>query len=148
MSDHVLFNNPAYGEEVASIVGVGLPPRSSSIVRVRFGHLMGGVIYYSKQGTTSISAHVGARTPYWLNRDMLFAIFDYPFRQLAMERIYVMVNARDEHAVRFNTNIGFRRVTVIPKYFKHGADCLVMCMECEDCRFLNVKPRSIKANIH
>jgi hypothetical protein len=146
MSDHVLFNSPAYGEEVANLAGTYLPPRSASICRVRDGVLLGGVVYYNKSGNESIFVHVGAYDPHWLNRDMLYVVFDYPFNQLRVKRVFGMVKETNDASIRLSLNAGFKQVARIDGVYKHGVACLIMRMDREDCRFLAVRPRSIKSN--
>lgn len=148
MSDHVLFNSPAYGAEVAGMVGTELPPKSSSICRVRNGTLLGGAVYFNKFGTTSISAHIAGKDPHWLNRDLLFMLFDYPFNQLKVERIFGFVAEDNQHAIRFNLKLGFTFVTHIPHMYKNDTACLVMQMEREYCRFLLLRQMYTKLRRH
>lgn len=146
--EHILFNSPAYGEEITNLVGTDLPPKSSSIVRVKYGRLLGGAVYFNKFGTVSISVHVASRTPHWLTRDLLFMLFDYPFNQLGVKRLFGFVASDNPHAIKFNHKLGFRDVNWIPDMLKGGATCIVMRMDREDCRFLSIKPRVMTRNYH
>lgn len=125
------------------MVGTELPPRAASICRVRDGELLGGAVYYNLFGQVSISVHVAGKHPHWLSRDMLYVLFDYPFVQLGVERLFGMVADDNPHAIQFNMGLGFRIVAEIDGMFKNNAACLVMRLDREDCRFLNIKPRSL-----
>jgi RimJ/RimL family protein N-acetyltransferase len=144
--DHVLFNSPAYAEEVAKLARVQLPLKHTSFCRVRDGELLGGIIYYDKRGKESVSAHIGAYSPHWINRTMLFVGFDFPFNQLQVKRIFGFVPETNEQAVQFNQKLGFQIVNRIEYYFKHGVACLVMRLDREDCRYLAVKARFMREN--
>jgi RimJ/RimL family protein N-acetyltransferase len=146
--DHILFNSPAYGEEIAHLVGTELPPKSASIARVRMGTLLGGAVYYNKFGTTSISAHIAGKEEHWLTRDLLWCMFDYPFNQLGVQRIFGFVAEDNPRAVRFNLKLGFRFASVIDGMFKNDVACAVMRLDREDCRWLKLTPRSITRHYH
>lgn len=143
--DHVLFNS-AYGEQIAHLVGTELPPRSASIARVRNGTLMGGAVYYNKFGDSSISAHIAGNHPRWLTRDMLFVLFDYPFNQLQVNRIFGFVAEDNPHAIQFNLKLGFRFASEIPGMFANETTCVVMRMDRDNCRFLDVRPKRLYPN--
>ena len=51
---------------------------------------MGGVIFSNYTGE-SIAMHSAAWDQHWINRDMLFVIFDYPFNQLGVKRMFGQV---------------------------------------------------------
>ena len=44
----------------------------------------------------------------WLNRDFLFAMFDYPFNQLGVNRITGLVAKKNKEARRFDEHLGFK----------------------------------------
>ena len=90
--------------------------------------------------------HIGGLDPHWINRDMLFVTFDYPFNQLGVKRIFGQVPEDNLHAQEFNVNLGFKYVARIEGVFPHNIACMVMCMEREECRFLTLKPRGIVSN--
>jgi len=77
---------------------------------------------------------------------VLFAVFDYPFNQLGVKRLFGHV-PEDNHGARlFNQKMGFQYVARIEGVFKHGIACLVMRLDREQCRFLTVRPRTIMSN--
>ena len=141
------FNDPQDGEEIAEMAGTTfVPHRNISICRHKNGRRMGGVIYtnYTKE---SIVAHWAAWDPYWINRDMIFVCFDYPFNQLGVKRIFGYVPESNAHAYNINRKMGFKPVVAIEGVFEHNIACIVMRMERDDCRLLKVRPRNIKSHL-
>lgn len=135
-------NNPLHGAAIASLTSTpyhfGL---DSCISRSRAGKLLGGVIYqqYFKR---SIVIHVAGFDPHWLNRDLLWAIFDYPFNRLGVEQILGFVPSTNAHALEFDKKIGFQIVTKIPDVVP-GGDMLVISMRRNECRWLAYNPRGL-----
>jgi RimJ/RimL family protein N-acetyltransferase len=107
--------------------------------------LMGGSVFqnYTEE---SIAIHVASFEPNWINRDLLFATFGYPFLQLEVQRIFGQVAADNAAALTFDLHLGFREIARIPKVFQGGVDDVVMCMERTECRFLR-RPRSMQVKL-
>jgi RimJ/RimL family protein N-acetyltransferase len=143
MFSRVAINEVRFGYETAKLAGTDYNPDiDMNFARIHEGHYLGGVVYKNYTGT-SISMHIGSTTPHWVNRDMLWVSFDYPFRQLAVKRIFGFVPENNEHALAFDQKAGFRPVARIPGFYEDDIDCIVVCMELTDCRFLSIKPRTI-----
>lgn len=146
--DHIVFNERADGNAIAALAGTAFNPgRDVSICRVRNGYRLGGVIFSHFTGE-SISMHSASWDQHWINRDMLYVTFDYPFNQLGVKRIFGQVPEDNLHAQQFNTKVGFKEVARIEGVFPGPLACVVMCLERKDCRFLRVKPRNIGRNVH
>lgn len=148
MMDQIIFNGPADGHEIALTAGTSFNPESgTSICRHRGETRLGGVIFTHFTGE-SIAIHSAGWHPHWINRDMVFVTFDYPFNQLGVKRIFGQVPESNDHAYQFNRKLGFRTVARVEGVFKHNVACLVMRMDREECRFLGVKPRNIQSHLH
>lgn len=133
---------------IAEKAGAPFNPRgSASIARVRDGFVLGGAVYYHSTGE-SIAAHIAAFDEHWLNRDLLWVMFDYPFNQLCVKRIFGEISEDNTAALRFNEKLGFRKVARIEGVFPNNTACIVMRIDREDCRFLTIKPRTIGRNVH
>lgn len=149
--DHIVLNDPHWGQEIAKVAGTYYdPPHSSCVMRLRDDdEPVGGVIYTGYTGE-SIVIHSGSWTPHWINRDMLYVVFDYPFNQLGVKRLFGHVPEDNLHARTFNEKVGFRYVARIEGVFKHGVACMVMRLDREGCRFLSVRSRTIisRKNVH
>jgi len=113
------------------------------ICRVRDNVRLGGVLF-NNYNEESIQIHSASWLPRWGNRDLLFITFDYPFNQLGVKRIFGMVPEDNRKALAFNAHLGFRHVARVEGVYKDGVACMVMCMERHDCRFLRVRPRSLR----
>jgi RimJ/RimL family protein N-acetyltransferase len=142
-SDRIRFNDPFDGDAIAGVAGTHFNPLIDvSICRVRDNSRLGGVIFnnYTEE---SIAIHSASWVPRWVNRDLLWVTFDYPFNQLGVNRIFGMVPEDNHHARAFNSNLGFEDVARIAGVYQGNVACRVMCMERGACRFLNIRPRSL-----
>jgi RimJ/RimL family protein N-acetyltransferase len=142
--DQIVVNNPEHTQAIADLVGIPVNPEPISISRVKDDKLLGGVIFYDYTGE-SLCVHVGAWDDHWINRDMLFCMFDYPFNQMHVGRIFAKIPADNEHSLRFNEKLGFQTVAVIPGVYIGGIDCVLRVIEKPAAeRFLRIKPRHIQ----
>lgn len=105
----------------------------------REGKLLGGVIYDNFR-VRSIQMHIVALATDWGYRDMAHMVFDYPFNQLGVERIFAMVPSTSEKILDFDRRMGFVDETKIMGAVPDG-DLVVLCMDRAHCRWLNLKPR-------
>jgi RimJ/RimL family protein N-acetyltransferase len=138
----IQMNNPEHGYAIAEAAGVIFNPEADIVIsRLSNGELAGGVLYngYTR---ASINMHVAAFSPRWGSRDMLWVCFDYPFNQLGCKKVFGQVPSKNEHALEFNLKLGFKIETLIPDVFPED-DLLVVSMVREDCRWLNIKPRTL-----
>jgi RimJ/RimL family protein N-acetyltransferase len=98
------------------------------------GELVAGVVFESFTGTAA-NIHVAGVGKYWMNRALLFATFDYAFRQLGLKRLTGLVEAANEHALAFDLHLGFeieaRMVDAVP-----SGDVIILRMTPDNCRFL------------
>lgn len=144
----IRFNFPGDGGLIAKhsggAAGTFNPACDISIGHIINGQLIGGVIFNSFNHE-SIQIHSASWDPHWIDRDMLFVTFDYPFNQLGVKRLFGLVPADNEHALSFNRKVGFKDVAHIDGVFPGDIACVVMRLDRDDCRFLNVRPRSIMA---
>jgi len=146
--DEIVFNDAEQGDAIATAAGTFFRPAVDiSICRVRNDVLLGGVVFTNYTGE-SIEIHTASFEDHWVNRDLLFVTFDYPFNQLGVKRLFGRVPEYNVRALRLNANLGFRSVARIDGVFEHGTACIVMRMDRDDCRFLAVKPRGIKSNLN
>ena len=148
MSDRLVFNDLECGEAIAHTAGTDYNPKTCvSICRVKGSFRVGGVIFSHYTGE-SIAIHSASWVPHWINRDLLFVTFDYPFNQLGVKRIFGQVAEDNDEARRFNENLGFRYVARVEGVFPDDIACMVMRMDREDCRFLKIRPRNIQPYVH
>lgn len=86
--------------------------------------------------------HVAAFRPRWINRDLLWAAFHYPFVQLGVKKVFGQVPEDNTKALELNRNLGFKEETRIADVYPEG-DMVLMSMYKADCRWLSIKPRGI-----
>jgi RimJ/RimL family protein N-acetyltransferase len=144
--DRIIFNHEGHGYSISSLTGTRFDPKKdTSIGRVHNGKLVGGVLFTDYTGE-SISIHTASWDQHWISRDLLFVVFDYPFNQLEVKRIFGRVPESNYQALRFNRHCGFRDVARVEGVYKHNIAQIVMRCDREDCRFLGIKPRGIQSN--
>jgi hypothetical protein len=146
----VITNHLAIGAFVARVAGCLYDPANDSVIGVvdddkPRAWVRGGVIYTGFTGS-SCFVHVAARDEKWLTHDMLWAAFDYPFRQLGCGMMFSIIAAANNHALRFNLRIGFKELYHIPGMFPSG-DGVLTGMARAECRWLGLKPRTLVAGM-
>lgn len=108
---------------------------------VRGDCLVAGVVY-NNFGGAGVCAHIAAIPgKRWLTREFLYAMFDYPFRQLGKRRITALVARRNKAARRFTENLGFQHEGCL-RHALERDDIIVYGMLAEECRFL--KPELLR----
>jgi RimJ/RimL family protein N-acetyltransferase len=140
----IVFNNTEFGHAIATAAGTHFNPAVDvSIGRVnKNGNLLGGVIYSGYTGA-SIGIHVAAFSDYWINKDMLWVTFHYPFVRLGCHKIFGQVPSYKTKTLEFDKKLGFIEEARIKDFFPDG-DLIVLSMKREDCRWLSIKPQNLK----
>lgn len=123
-----------------------MPGVDTAIGRVSKDTLLGGVILTDYTGE-SIAIHTASWVPRWVNRDLIFVVFDYPFNQLGVKRIFGRLPETYEWAHSFNLHCGFRDVARIEGVYEHNVAQIVMRLDREDCRFFGIRPRRVRSNL-
>jgi len=145
MSDFIATNDPDLGRRIAKTAGTtynaGIDP---SVARIKDGELLGGVVFTNYTGE-SMGIHVAAYDDHWLNRDLLYVVFDYPFRQLGVKRLFSQMPEDNKVAIHFNRRLGFEFVTRVEGVYRNNVACIVTKMEATNCRFLSIKPQRVIA---
>ena len=102
------------------------------------GELIAGILIDSYVRGARCSMHCAGEGRRWLNREFLFACFDFAFRQLDCKVIINTVDSDNEASLRFTEHIGFSEVARIPE---GGGDCdlVIFAMQRKTCRWLNMK---------
>tara|TARA_R110000868_G_scaffold247991_3_gene504353 strand:+ start:7868 stop:8314 length:447 start_codon:yes stop_codon:yes gene_type:complete len=107
--------------------------RGSAIGKIKDGELVAGILYEDSNGT-NIMGHIAGEGQ-WLDKTLLWIMFDYPFRQLGVNRITASVNSDNVKSIAFLERIGF-----IMEARLHGAtskgDILLFRMFKSECKYL------------
>lgn len=69
-------------------------------------------------------------------RKLLWATFDYPFRQLGLEALIGIVNSNNEQAMKYDQHLGFKEVYRFEGMHEDGGDIVVFRMNKDECRFI------------
>jgi hypothetical protein len=140
-------NNYEHGRAIMKSINSAFTEVTMQVIsRSEGGELLGGVVYENYTGPGgSILAHIAGFAPNWINRDILFVMFDYPFTQLDCKQAFGQVAAKNTHSVEFNKKLGWEEVITLEGVFPDD-DMILMRYRRENCRFLNVKPRSVRSN--
>lgn len=137
------FNNSVDGMAIAAKAGaVYNAACDMCIARVEKGQLIGGVIYSGYTGA-SINIHMAGFRPNWVNKDMLWIAFHYPFVQLEVKKIFGQVGTHRPEILKIDLQLGFKVEATIKDVYPEG-DMLVLSMYKDDCRWLDLKPVNIQ----
>lgn len=137
-------NNIEHGERIMKAAGSDYSDRLMQVIsRSENGVLMGGVVYENYTGAGgSCLVHIAGFEPNWINRDLLWIMFDYPFRQLDCRQAFAQVASKNTKALEFCKSIGWEILHILEAVFPDG-DMVLLRMKREQCRFLGIKPRSV-----
>lgn len=124
-----------HAREIAKAAGCFFNPECDvCLSRVEGDRLLGGVIFQGYKGA-SIGIHVAGFDPRWLDRDMLWIAFAYPFIQLGVTKLFGQIPSDNRKALDFNRKLGFIEEVRISGVYP-DADLVVMSMTREQCRWL------------
>jgi RimJ/RimL family protein N-acetyltransferase len=140
LPDAIVTGNLDHAYLIAAAARCKFDPTIDTVIsRTRDEKLLGGVIFTSFTGA-SISIHAAGFAPRWLNNNMLWIAFDYPFNQVDVSKVIGEVPSRNRKALDFNAKLGFKEEARIREYYP-DADLVILSMRREDCRWLKLKPR-------
>lgn len=136
-------NNLEHAYALATEIGIFFNPVCDHCIsNEKDGRLLGGVIFQGFTGA-SIQIHVAGFDPRWIDRDMLWMAFVYPFEQLKVKKLIGQIPSDNRKALDFNRKLGFIEETRVAGVYRTG-DMVVMTMTREQCRWLNRGSRGKK----
>lgn len=139
--DRIVFDDVDAAKKIARAAPCVYSPRHDRcIARMKGERLLGGVIYQGYTGA-SIEMHVAGFDPVWLSRDLLWAVFAYPFIQLGCLKVIGRVKQSNSKALEFDLKLGFKEEARVRDVYPDG-DLFILTMRREDCRWLKLSPRS------
>lgn len=97
------------------------------------GHLR-GVVGFDGYNGASVVMHM-AGEPGWIDKAMLHAAFDYPFRTLECTQVLAFVPSGNEAALEINRRLGFEDVVELDGAHPDGA-IVVLRMRRADCKWI------------
>ena len=99
------------------------------------GELVAGVAYGDWNGVNVVAHIASDGSKRWLTREYLAVIFDYPFKQLKVNRITCMIGGNNHDSRRLCEHLGFELETTLKGAHPSG-DLLVYRLWRQDCRYL------------
>lgn len=139
--DHIVIDDVQAAQQIAEAVHIGYDPaRMHCVARMRGDRLLGGVIFEGYTGS-SIELHVAGFDPRWITRDILWAIFAFPFLQLNCKKVIGRVAETNRRALELDLKLGFIEEARIRDAYPEG-DLIILTMRRDECRWLNIVPRS------
>ena len=130
-------NNPEHARALEHLGHPFIPGHDHCVTRSgNDGRLLGGVLFqnYRKR---SIELHVQGFEPGWFSKWLCWAVFDYPFNQLGVEKLIGFVASNNLEALAFDLKIGFVVETAITDVVE-GGGFIVVSMTRPQCRWLRL----------
>ena len=125
------------GDWLVRMMNHPLPEETVCIGQEIDGNLV-AVVGFCSFMPNACQMHVAAVSEVnWMNRDLLWAAFDYPFNVLGVKVILGQICGSNEDALRLNRHLGFKVIAEIPDAHIDG-DLVIMAMRREDCRWLDI----------
>ena len=110
------------------------------------GELVAGCLYSDFTGRNILTYFAGAPGRKWLNRDLLWYGFYYPFVGLGCDRVTGLVRSDNLESLRMVWHMGYRLEAVLRGTYGRGIDTLVMVMWKPECKWLKIMPDSMRKN--
>lgn len=110
----------------------------------RYSHddkLMGGTLYTDYWGG-SVGCHFAGFFPNWINKELLWLGFDYPFNQLKVKKIFGLIPEWNVASRNTGLRLGFKIEHLVDGVFDNpdGVNGMyITSMLREDCRWLKMK---------
>lgn len=149
----IFINERRHGSVIAAAMGSVFTPQSEVVIsradlKNLNGHqrpeevLYGGCIYEKFTGT-SVMIHAAGLRPNWLNRELLWITFHYPFVKLNCIKLIAISGTTNPSAIAFLKHLGFTLEATIADGVP-GGDTIIFSMERKDCRWLLMQPRNMR----
>lgn len=132
----IIFGNGEHAREIARSAGHSFDWSVDYVISRAAPQLLGGVIYTNYTGRT-VQMHQAGFAPAWPTPQFMFAIYDFPFNFLKVEKIIATVPSTNQRAMRITTKMGFTWVATIPEVVP-GGDMVVLSMSRDDCKYFKL----------
>lgn len=127
--------------EIAAWVGRQIPgyvhsPGAQALGVIKAGKVVAGVVYERCNGAhleASIAALSGRR---WADRSTLFHLFAYPFLQLGVQAVTVLVAQTNLASLNLATKLGFSPIAIVPFAAQDQSPLIILQMTRNQCRWL------------
>ena len=114
-----------------------------------------GIVAYDERGIQAVcvadsftvdacSVHFAIGSPFVIRAGFFNEVARHLFIQCGRNRIFGLVPANNEKALKLDINMGFREVARIPDAYAEGVDYVVLRMDKKDTRWLTDEQREQK----
>lgn len=97
--------------------------------------IVAGVLYDNYNGANIHATIAGTEGKNWLTREFIRVMFDYPFRQLKVKRITVVIADDNARSIALAEHLGFSREATLVDAYPTG-NLLIYVMHRASCRWL------------
>jgi hypothetical protein len=107
---------------------------------------LNGIVGYDNWTDTAVEMHVasGKDDKHWINKELLYKAFYYPFVTCNRQVIIAKVNSRDKNVLEFDKKLGFKEIGRIPNAYPES-EMVILAMQKSECRWLKLTQRHKRA---
>ena len=99
------------------------------------------VIGYTAFIGKTCQMHVVNLTNSYTPKGLLFGAFDYPFNHCGLEKVFGIVNSKNERAMQYDQKLGFTEATRFTGMHDDEGDLVVFEMNKADCRWIKERKK-------
>ena len=99
------------------------------------------VIGYTAFIGKTCQMHVVNLTTSYTPKGVLFGAFDYPFNYCGLEKVFGIVNSKNERAMQYDQKLGFKEAVRFNGVHDDGGDLVVFEMNKADCRWIKERKK-------
>jgi RimJ/RimL family protein N-acetyltransferase len=99
------------------------------------------VIGYTAFIGKTCQMHVVNLTTSYTPKGVLFGAFDYPFNHCGLEKVFGIVNSKNERAMQYDQKLGFKEAVRFNGVHDDGGDLVVFEMNKADCRWIKERKK-------
>jgi len=122
---------------ITGVLGMNFSPYATFIGQEIDGEVK-AVVAFDNILDKSCEMHTAAIVPNWINKELLWACFDYPFNILKVKVILATVASSNTEALKLDRHLGFVDKAYIEDAHLDG-DLVILAMRRENCRWLDIK---------
>lgn len=143
----IMFGDMDHARQIARAAGIGFDPEVNYVISLHNEafELLGGVVYTNYTGR-SVQMHMAGFRPAWPTPHFMWAIYDFPFNYLKVEKVIGTVPSTNERALRIDYKMGFSHEATILDVVP-GGHMHYLSMTREECRYLNLAPRYVNGGL-
>ena len=139
----MLLSTPALTEHIGNWVSaetsntgeIGFNGNYCAIGVMDKNRLVAGFVYHDwNPEYKTISMTLSSTSPRWCNRRIIDGLLNYPFVELGVQRITVLVNENNPASLRLAEGVGFKRESVIERGAGPYGDIIVLRLFIEEWR--------------